>query len=82
MLVDVPVIKPAAPTMIKKIFIENIISLGRPFTYSQYVAHSIIAGKARPNVDKQKAPNNEINNSKFGIAMARKTAKIEIRIND
>lgn len=35
----------------------------------------MMAGNARPNVDKQKAPNNEMKRSKLGMAMASKTAK-------
>lgn len=31
------------------------------------------AGNAKPNADRQRAPNNEINNSKFGMATANKT---------
>lgn len=32
-----------------------------------------MAGNANPSADRHKAPNNEINNSKFGIATASKT---------
>jgi len=39
----------------------------------------IIAGNAKPNADKHNAPNNEINNSKFGIATAKRTAKKKMK---
>ena len=35
------------------------------------------AGNAKPNADRQRAPNNEINNSKFGMATANKTTQKE-----
>lgn len=36
---------------------------------------SIIAGKANPSADKQKAPKSDINNPNLGIAAASKTKK-------
>lgn len=39
----------------------------------QYVHKSIIAGIAIPKAAKHNAPNNDINNSKFGIATAKRT---------
>lgn len=33
----------------------------------------MIAGKAMPNAERQRAPNSEINSSKFGMATANKT---------
>lgn len=35
----------------------------------------LTAGKASPSADRQNAPNNEMNNSKFGMATANKTGK-------
>lgn len=48
---------------------------------SANVKKLIIAGKAMPTDDKQNAPINEINDSKFGIAMAKKTVKLKTKFN-
>lgn len=41
----------------------------------------MIAGNAMPTDDKQNAPINEISDSKFGIAMAKKTVKLKKKFN-
>lgn len=44
---------------------------------SANVKKLMMAGNAMPTDDKQNAPINEINDSKFGIAMAKKTVKLK-----
>lgn len=53
--------------------------MATPCVLYQWVQICIRAGKAKPKADKHKAPNNEMNNSKFGIATANKTIKIKIK---
>lgn len=43
--------------------------------------YELTAGNASPSADKQNAPNNEINNSRFGIATANKTANLKKKTN-
>lgn len=61
--------------MIITVFRMTIQTFLNPLMYFQYAHNSMMAGNARPSDDKQRAPNNEINNSKFGIATANKTTK-------
>lgn len=53
--------------------------MATPCVLYQWVQICIRAGKAKPKADKHKAPNNEMNNSKFGIATANKTIKIQMK---
>lgn len=75
----VPTIKPTIPITITIIFFINNHIFSTPLTCFQYVQICMMAGNDKPNADKQSAPNNDINNSKFGIATANKT-KINIKI--
>lgn len=74
-LVDVPIIKPATPISTSIAFLIIIHVFSNPVRVYQNVQHSIIAGKAKPNDDRQSAPNRDMNSSRFGMATASKTAK-------
>lgn len=43
------------------------------FFHFDHDQQKLTAGKAKPSADKQNAPNNEMNNSRLGIATANKT---------
>lgn len=74
-LVYVPTNSPKTPIMIITVFRMTIQTFLNPLMYFQYAHNSMMAGNASPSDDKQRAPNNEMNNSKFGIATANKTTK-------
>lgn len=65
--------RPAAPTVTIKDALMIIHVFSKPVIVFQYVNNSMRAGKARPSADRQRAPHNEINNSRFGMATANKT---------
>lgn len=54
-------------------FLSTIITFDKPFFSLWNVQYSTKAGKANPRAERQNAPNNEMNNSRFGIATANKT---------
>jgi hypothetical protein len=65
-----------SPTTARKAinkFFVTIKALGSPLVVFQYVDVSMRAGNANPNADRQRAPNREMNNSRFGIATASRT---------
>ena len=55
------------------VFFNTIQALDKPCRWCQYVHVWIKAGKAIPRADKQRAPNKEMNSSRFGIATAKRT---------
>lgn len=72
----VPIIKPAKPTIRKKISFATINLNGKPLsTYFQYVQNSMIAGNPMPTHDIHSAPTSEINSPSFGIATAKRTTR-------
>lgn len=66
-------VRPAKPTIVMNKFFTIINALDEPLISLWNVQYSITAGNIKPNADKHNAPNNEINNSKFGMATASKT---------
>lgn len=73
-LVEVPMMKPTKPKSAISRFFMIIITLAEPVVSFKKTHVSIIAGRMSPSVDKHNAPNNEINNSNFGMDTANKTA--------
>lgn len=69
----VPIIKPAKPIKTINKFFIIMNAFDAPDTSLWNVQYSTIAGKMRPRAERHNAPNNDINNSKFGIATASKT---------
>lgn len=66
-------VNPAKPTIAINRFLTIITNFEKPLKSLWNVQYSIIAGNINPNADKHNAPNNEMNNSKFGMATASKT---------
>lgn len=62
-------------TTIKQFLAKTILPLN-PFKEYQKVLVWIMAGKANPKADKQKAPKREIKRSSFGMATAKATGKL------
>lgn len=74
-LVVVPIIRANNPKMqIKPFFTIIIVRSVVDFPFKN-TSVSIKAGNAKPSVDKQNAPNKEMNKSNFGIATANRTVK-------
>lgn len=63
------------------IHLTIINAFPNPYVVFHLVQHSKNAGNKMPNVDNAKAPINEMNNSKFGMAMAKTTAMKKEEIN-
>lgn len=74
----VPTMRPNKPTKTKDASFKSIVNLEPPLVWSQYVAHSTMAGSIKPKVDKQRAPNSEMNRSKLGTAIASETEEYGI----
>lgn len=72
-LIDVPMTKPAKPINAIITFLNIKINLDRPDVKCHRVQQSKNAGIVKPNIDKVKAPNSDMNRSKLGIATANKT---------
>lgn len=68
-------VRPAKPIKAINTFLTIINNFFAPLISLWNVQYSIIAGNIKPNADKHNAPNNDINNSKFGMATASKTGR-------
>lgn len=76
MLSVVPIVNPAKPIQPIITFLKIINAFQNPDVVCQRATHSKNAGNKIPNADSAKAPTNEMNKSKFGIATAIRTANI------
>lgn len=74
-MVDVPITRANKPQITNNEFFAIIINLEIPDLVLTKTKLSIIAGSTMPSIDRQKAPNNDINKSNFGIATASKTKR-------
>lgn len=72
-LVKVPTINPKRANTMSSEFLTTIKLNLNPSNEYQFVAVSIIAGKASPSADKHKAPKRDMNNPRLGMATARRT---------
>lgn len=72
-LVYVPTTSPTNPTKTMAAFFSTMITFSIPLICFQYVNNWIRAGNTSPNAERHSAPNKEINNSRLGIATARRT---------
>lgn len=77
MLRVVPIVKPAKPINPMITFLKIMNALAKPHVVFQRATQSKNAGNKMPNADRDKAPTNEINRSKFGIATAIITVKFK-----
>lgn len=75
--VVVPTTRPTIPKTIRKRSFQNIYQ-HFPNLSGQSRQISIIAGKAMPSAERQRAPNKEMNKPNLGIATANKTANSKI----
>lgn len=74
-MVDVPITRANKPKIINNEFLTIIINLEIPDLVLTKTKLSIKAGSTMPSIDRQNAPNNDINKSNFGIATASKTKR-------
>lgn len=65
---------PITPTTMMNMPLTTIHTLLAPEIYFHSVHSWIMAGKARPKADRQRAPNREMKSSRFGMATASRTA--------
>lgn len=72
-VVDVPTTRANEPKIINNEFFTIITNFEIPDLVLTKTKLSIIAGSTMPSKDRQKAPNNDMNRSNFGIATASKT---------
>lgn len=80
-LVYVPLTRPTTAAIVIKEFLATMKALSNPLVVFQYTQVWINAGNAKPNALRQRAPKSEMNNSKFGIAMASRTVNEDQGVN-
>ena len=78
-LVYVPTTNPSRPINTITPFFIIINALEHPVLVRQNTQHSMMAGKASPKNERHKAPNNEMNSSRFGMATANKTVSMKLK---
>lgn len=72
-VVDVPMIRANKPKIMNNEFLTINMYFDIPDLVLMKTKFSIVAGNIIPSIDKQNAPNNDMNKSNFGIATANKT---------